>query len=232
MINAKEFDIDPSSWEVDVIHIGQFQNRLLKVKNFFSNPDKVREVGLQADFKSTIMGEISAIPGYTSRVGGVDLRFFVPFRTLLLERMAAPVTILHNHKISIFSIQKYKPGTECRTMSMYPHVDWIHYAAVVPLNTNEELEGTDNGTGFCRHIETGMEHICSDINYRHLRARNMDVTMTVLDPSTYDRKGWELYHIEPHEYNTLLLYEGNVWHIPYFNTNWKCDRITFNGFLK
>ena len=37
MINAKEFDIDPSSWEVDVIHIGQSQNRLLKVKNFFSN---------------------------------------------------------------------------------------------------------------------------------------------------------------------------------------------------
>ena len=150
----------------------------------------------------------------------------------MLERMEAPMSILHNPRLSIFTFQKYEPGTQCRTTSMWPHVDWMHYACVLSLNTNEELEGTDSGTGFCRHIETNMEHTCSDINYRHRRARNMDETMTTLDPSTFDRDGWELYHIEPHEYNTLLMYEGNVWHLPYFNLDWKCDRITFNGFLK
>ena len=46
MINARDFDIDPSSWEVDVLHIGQSQNRLVKIRNFFSNPDKVREIGM------------------------------------------------------------------------------------------------------------------------------------------------------------------------------------------
>lgn len=232
MINARDFDIDPSSWEVDVLHVGQSQNRLVKIRNFFSNPDKVREIGMQAELKSTIMGEVSSIPGYTGRIGGVDMKFFTNFRTPILERMAAPMTILHNPKLSIFTIQRYKPGTECRVMSMYPHVDWMHYACVLSLNTEEELAGTDSGTGFCRQIETGMEHTCSDINYRHLRARNMNESMTTLDPSTFDRKGWELYHIEPHQYNTLLIYEGNVWHIPYFNTDWKCDRLTFNGFLK
>ena len=232
MINAKDFGIDPSLWEVDVLHVGLSKNRLLKVRNFFSNPDEVRDFGLHAELKSTIMGEVSAIPGYTKRIGGVDMRFFTQFRDLILQRMSAPMSILHNPKLSIFTIQSYKPGTECRVMSMYPHVDWIHYACVLSLNTPEELEGTDSGTGFCRHIETSMEHTCSDINYRHLRARNMDESMTTLDPINFDRKGWELYHVEPHEYNTLLIYEGNVWHITYFNTNWKCDRLTFNGFLK
>jgi len=46
MIDAKQFNIDPSLWGVDVFHIGQSQTRLIKVKNFFSNPDKVREVAL------------------------------------------------------------------------------------------------------------------------------------------------------------------------------------------
>ena len=232
MIDAREFDIDLSSWEVDVIHIGQSQTRLLKIKNFFSNPDKVRDVALNADLKSTIMGEKSSTPGYISRMGGVDLKFFTPFRDILYDKMNAPRLILHNPKTSIFTIQKYKPGELCRTTSMYPHVDWMHYACVLSLNTNEELEGTDSGTAFCKHISTNMEHTCSDINYRHERVRNQDQTMVPLDPSTFDRCGWITYHVEPHEYNTLLMYEGNVWHTPYFNTNWKCDRLTFNGFLK
>ena len=62
MINARDFDIDPSSWEVDVLHIGQSQNRLVKIKNFFSNPEKVREIGMQAELKRTIMGEVSSSP--------------------------------------------------------------------------------------------------------------------------------------------------------------------------
>ena len=63
MIDAREFDIDLSSWEVDVIHIGQDQNRLIKIKNFFSNPDKVRETALNANLKNTIKGEVSSVPG-------------------------------------------------------------------------------------------------------------------------------------------------------------------------
>ena len=232
MINARDFDIDPSSWEVDVFHIGQSQNRLTKIKNFFSNPDEVRDIALKADLKSTIMGEKSSVPGYTSRIGGVNMKFFSPFREFLFEKMNAQESILHNPRLSIFTIQKYKPGELCRTMSMYPHVDWLHYACVLSLNTNEELEGTDSGTAFCRHISTNMEHTCSDMNYRHGRARNKDETMVPLDPSTFDRCGWLTYHIEPHEYNTLLMYEGKVCHTPYFNTNWNCDRLTFNGFLK
>ena len=78
MINAKDFDIDLSSWEVDVFHIGQSQNRIIKIKNFFSNPDKVRDIALEADLKNTIMGEVSSVPGYVSRVGGVDMKFFSP----------------------------------------------------------------------------------------------------------------------------------------------------------
>ena len=232
MINAKEFYIDPSSWEVDVIHVGQSQNRLLKIKNFFSNPDEVREISLQAELKSTIMGEKSSTPGYISRIGNVDMMFLSPIKEILHEKMGASRLILHNPKNCIFTIQKYKPGELCRTTSMYPHIDWMHYACVLSLNTNEELKGTESSTAFCRHIETNMEHSCSDMNYRHDRVRNQDQDMVSLDPSTFDRKGWVTYHKELHEYNTLVLYEGNIWHTPYFNTDWKCDRLTFNGFLK
>ena len=232
MINAREFDIDPSLWGVDIFHIGQSQNRIIKVKNFFSNPNKVRDIALQAELQSTIMGEKSSTPGYISRIGGVDIKFFTPFKDLLHEKMGATRLILHNPKNCIFTIQKYKPGELCRTTSMYPHIDWMHYACVLSLNTDEELKGTESGTAFCRHVETEMEHSCSDTNYRHDRVRNQDQTMVPLDPKNFIREGWNTYSVVPHEYNTLVLYEGNVWHTPYFNTNWKCDRLTFNGFLK
>lgn len=232
MINAKEFDIDLSSWEVDVLHVGRCQNRLIKIKNFFSNPDKVREIALNANFKNSIKGEVSSVPGYVSRIGGVDGKFFSPFRDILYDKMKTTNLVLHNPKSSVFTFQKYKPGELCRTSSLYPHVDWQHYACVLSLNTNEELEGTESGTAFCRNVSTNMEHICSDLNYRYDRVSNKDQTMVPLDPSTFDRCGWLTYHIEPHEYNTLLMYEGKVCHTPYFNTNWNCDRITFNGFLK
>lgn len=232
MINSREFNIDLSLWEVDVKTIGQSQNRIIKIKNFFSNPNKVREIALQAELKSTIMGEKSSTPGYISRIGNVDMMFLSSFKEILHEKMDASRLILHNPKNCIFTIQKYKPGELCRTTSMYPHVDWMHYACVLGLNTNEELEGTESSTAFCRNIVTNMEHTCSDMNYRHNRARNQDNTMVPLDPSTFDKCGWLTYHKEPHEYNTLLMYEGNLWHTPYFNTNWICDRLTFNGFLK
>lgn len=232
MIDAKEMNIDPSLWGIDVIHIGQSKTRIVKVKNFFSNPDRVREIALQADLKCTIMGETSYTPGYVGRIGNITTEFFKNFVDIARSNLQPSITILHNPKISMFTIQRYKPGELCMTTSLYPHVDRLHYACVLSLNTNEELSGTDSGTSFCRHIETNMEHTCSDMNYRHDRARNQDRTMVPLDPSTFVREGWETYHTEPHEYNTLLLYEGNVWHTPYFNTNWSCDRITFNGFLK
>ena len=38
--------------------------------------------------------------------------------------------------------------------------------------------------------------------------------------------------VEKHEFNTLLVYEGRMWHSPYFRQEgWDVDRLTFNAFL-
>ena len=94
------------------------------------------------------MGEVSSVPGYVSRIGGIDMKFFSPFRDIIYDKMKTTNLVLHNPKSSMFTFQKYKPGELCRTSSLYPHVDWQHYACVLSLNTNEELEGTESGTAF------------------------------------------------------------------------------------
>lgn len=232
MINSADLIINPSNWRVDTIHIGNSKTRILKIKNFFDNPDKVRDICLSSNFVSTVMGEYSALSGYMVRIGNVTTNFFKPFTEALQKYMDASPYILQVPNRSIFTFQKYEPGSLCRTMSLYPHIDRLYYACVLSLNTSTELEHTESGTAFCRHVETNMEYACSDINYRHSRVQNYNQEMVVLDPSSFERSGWEIYHIESHEYNSLLMYEGNVWHTPYFNSNWNCDRITFNGFMK
>ena len=100
------------------------------------------------------------------------------------------------------------------------------------LNFNEEMSDAQSGTAFWRSKEFQEEFVSSDKNYRGSRILNKINAYVNFDPSQYKSKDWERYHVEPHEFNTLLLYEGRLWHSPYFRQEgWGTNRLTFNAFL-
>ena len=75
--------LHPKDWEVEQLHIGKAKNRVIKVKNFFVNPEEVRAYAQSADYVSTVNGEFSNLPGYVSKLGHVANQLLPQFRFLL-----------------------------------------------------------------------------------------------------------------------------------------------------
>ena len=75
-----------------------------------------------------------------------------------------------------------------------------------------EYSGDDNGTAFWRSKITGEEHIAKDFNYRQMGEHSGFIPHgeTLLDPSSVTINNWERYYLAKHEYNTMVMYEGNV----------------------
>ena len=70
MIDPNEiFALDQFNWRVMNYEIGDSNNRILVIRNFFKNPDKLREYEESVDYVDTINGQVSGIPGYLRRVG-------------------------------------------------------------------------------------------------------------------------------------------------------------------
>lgn len=224
--------LHPKDWEVEQLHIGKAKNRVIKIKNFFVNPEQVRAYAMAADYVSTVNGEFSNLPGYVSRLGHVANQLLPQFRFILNNYFEASKKVMKDPEFSHFTFQSYEVQEKCRMCSLTPHTDDTHYAAVLSLNHDEEMEDTDNGTAFWRHAEYDEEFVSSDKNYRIERIVNKVNAFVNFDPSNYKTKHWERYHIEKHEFNTLLVYEGRMWHSPYFRqSGWDTNRLTFNAFL-
>jgi hypothetical protein len=223
----------PSNWEVEQKHIGKSKNRILRVKNFFVNPEEIRAYALATEYVSTLMGEHTNLPGYIHNIGLPSKQLHEPFSYLCKTYFGASKSLMAIPAYSTFTFQMYEVFEKCRLMSLIPHTDDTHYACVMSLNTLEESEGTHSGTAFFRYEETDEEFLASDRNYRVERVQNKIQAMVNFDPSSLKLKDWDRYHIEPHEYNTLVLYEGKLWHSPYYiQEHWKANRLTFNAFLK
>ena len=224
--------LHPKDWEVEQLHIGKAKNRVIKIKNFFVNPEQGRAYAMAADYVSTVDGEFSNLPGYVSRLGHVANQLLPQFRFILSNYFEASKKVMKDPEFSHFTFQSYEVEKKCRMCSLTPHTDDTHYAAVLALNYDEEMDGTDNGTAFWRHAEYDEEFVSSDKNYRIERIVNKVNAYVNFDPSKYKTKHWERYHVEKHEFNTLLVYEGRMWHSPYFRQEgWDVDRLTFNAFL-
>tara|TARA_B100000287_G_scaffold18242_1_gene18285 strand:+ start:6647 stop:7357 length:711 start_codon:yes stop_codon:yes gene_type:complete len=223
----------PKNWEVEQLHIGTSKNRIIKIKNFFENPEQVRAYAQSADYVNTVGGQFSNLPGFVSKIGHLSHQFYPNFKFLLSTYFEADKKVMMHPEFSHFTFQMYEVQEKCRMCSLAPHTDDTHYAAVLPLNFDEELVESKSGTAFWRNKEFKEEFVCTDRNYRTARLSNKVNAYVNFDPSQYKSKDWERYHVEQHEYNTLLVYEGKMWHSPYFDqSGWSTNRLTFNAFLQ
>ena len=223
----------PKDWEVEQLHIGNSKNRIIKIKNWFKNPEQVRALALSGEYVCTVNGEFSNLPGNVSRIGHLSNQLYPNFKFLLSNYFEASKNILLQPEFSHFTFQSYEVQEKCRMCSLTPHTDDIHYASVLALNFDEEMADTDSGTAFWRTKDFGEEFISSDKNYRQSRVISNVNAYVNFDPSQYRSKDWERYHVEKHEFNTLMVYEGKIWHSPYFKqAGWDTNRLTFNAFLQ
>ena len=222
----------PKNWEVEQIHIGNCKNRIIKIKNFFEEPEQVRAYAQAAEYVNTVGGQFSNLPGYVCKLGNISNQFYPNFKFALATYFECDKKVMLQSEFSQFTFQMYEVQEKCRMCSLAPHTDDTHYAAVLSLNFNEEMSDAQSGTAFWRSKEFQEEFVSSDKNYRGSRILNKINAYVNFDPSQYKSKDWERYHVEPHEFNTLLLYEGRLWHSPYFRQEgWGTNRLTFNAFL-
>jgi len=225
------FAIDNIKWRISKYEIGNSKNRIVVIKNFFKNPDILTEYAKSLDYVNTIDGQISGVPGYVHRIGNGIKPLLRPLVSIATREFEAHEDfVLQNpHK---FTFQIYPVGKEVNESSLFPHVDNVRYAGVCSLNKENEYDGNDNGTALWINDKSKEEYVCKDYNYRIKRYQTKNKNKVNLDPCNIDIPEWSIYHIIPHSYNTLVLYEGNLWHSPYFNSSsWKTDRTTFNCFL-
>lgn len=229
---GKIFSLNPNYWTIREKKIGRSDNRIVVVHNFFENPLAVKEYAESLSYVNTIEGEVSGTPGFIHRIGNGITSLQEPIVQLVMHSFNASNDFRIGWDKNKYTFQSYDSLKSVRIMSLHPHVDNMKYAAVLSLNKDDEYMGDDNGTAFWRHNNTQEEYISSDLNYRAKRMVNRPPVYVKLDPSAHNFDEWTRYHIEQHHFNSLILYEGNMWHSPYFTaTKWTTNRLTFNAFL-
>lgn len=235
VINSELFNVNhPSHWEVEEKHIGNLKNKIVIVKNWFTNPEELMFFAKSVDYVDTIQGQVTNLPGYLHLIGNYKKSLYSPILYVCKQFFNSSDETMRNPEETRFSFQIYDTSQKVRFMSLFPHSDYTRYASVLSFNKEDDYDSeTPNGTAFWRYKETGEEYVCAERNYRTERIANKACSMTTFDPSQVKLKEWERYHVEPHQFNTILFYEGSLWHSPYFaKDGWKTNRLTFNAFIR
>jgi hypothetical protein len=207
IIEEKIFTIN-KNFKVYEKFIGQFNNKIIIIDNFFSFPNQVRDYALSCKY---VKEGGHSNPGYVHRTG-VNLFHFLDFTTWVKEFYYQDYRV--NQNPPIFSFQAYDKIGE-----VLPHIDEVNYAGLCCLNLNEELLDNISGTSFYRY-RTGEEY-----SKQHSYRNNIFNNSSKAD--------WEQYHIEYHKYNRFIFYESSLFHSAYWDEiRWNSEdpRLTFNTF--
>ena len=235
VIDPQLFEVNhPQHWEVEEKHIGNFKNKIVIIKNWFVNPEQLKLFAKSVDYVDTTKGQVTNLPGYLHQIGNYRNQLYSPVRFACKHYFTASDDLLRHPEQSNFTLQMYDPQDKVRFMSLYPHSDYVRYASVLSFNEDDDYDHEiPNGTAFWRIKETGEEYVTAERNYRTERIANKVQAMTSFDPANVKLKEWERYHVEPHEFNSIIFYEGALWHSPYFSKGgWHTNRLTFNAFLR
>jgi hypothetical protein len=235
VIDPKLFDVNhPSHWEVVEKHIGKSKNKIVIIKNWFVNPYELKLFAKSVDYVDTLQGQVTNLPGYLHLIYNYRKSLYGPVRYACNQYFNASEDLMRYPEETRFSFQMYDTNEKVRFMSLYPHSDYTRYASVMSFNEPDDYDSeVTNGTAFWRYRDTGEEYVTSERNYRTERIANKVNSLTTFDPSQVRLKEWERYHVEPHEFNSIIFYEGALWHSPYFDgSGWRTNRLTFNAFIR
>ena len=207
--------------------------KVIIVDDFYTNPDGVRHLGINSvSSKAFSLG----YPGFRCKLNITrDENYDQKWIQNLINNNFEEKVNLYHHTLDIvaFNLSKsskvYDWDFNMFSKACHPHIDSsseVKYAAVVFLNRENEFETGVNGTGFYKHISTGI----SDANFagekekdeifnwnRKFRGKSSPTICTdwVNDGNEY----WEMTHLAQMKYNRLVIYPSTYFHQAYYNNN-------------
>jgi hypothetical protein len=178
-------------------------DKVIVVDGFYANPDKVRDVGLANTFAN-----ISATdyPGYASRKSVTSKGL----QSTIEDLVGAPLNVDNSR----FTWGGFRFITAESGKGSVIHADVaVDWAGMVYLTPDLPL---GNGTGFFRHLETGLEGPPTDRVARSLGcADSSEFDDHVIRRVKADHSKWEMHDYVEAVYNRLILFRGEqLYHAP------------------
>ena len=213
-LNNEIFTFNYNS-KTSVIEIGNCKNKIVIYEGLFLYPDKVRDYALNTTyFKDP---NVHSNPGWQIPAAGIKK---VELAGFLLSQYREVFGTFYDSKLNIVDSLTALFHIYNKRGTPQPHIDLAMYGGLCSLNTDEENEAYQNHTYFYRLKETGQEYDVLN------QTRQEKVANSKMED-------WELYHKQPHKYNTYYFYEAQLHHTGYWNhdlEDHETPRITFNTF--
>ena len=176
------------------------------IDDFYSNPDKIRQVALKADYPQPY--DNYTYPGRNSEQNYYPLELHCQFERLL-NRKLIPSPNNGYFRISLKD-DSYKQDI---------HVDPNYeFGAVCYLNTPEQCID-EGGTSFWIHNKTKMEKCPTSTEMaKHFGyPSEHEAWWTTVYGEGLDRLKWTRYLLSPMKYNRVVLFRSDLWHSHNYN---------------
>ncbi len=220
--------------EPEVFPLGNSENVVVTVDNFYEHPEKVREIVLQTPYPIWKHNEQSR-----NFIDYYDCRHFfsVPFEQpkQIVKRIAQEIfgiEILNTDiefVTNLFKLINDQPPDS----QPHPHDDGIRLAALLTLNTDEECSG---GTAFYRPKNPRYDYMSPDsAEYEKMADEIYTMDKDWEDGTNYFSQAysteWELIDVVPAKFNRLLIYPGIYFHGAWHEHNAFKDHFRVNQVL-
>jgi hypothetical protein len=222
--------------QIRVEHIGQEQNPLLIIDNFFATPEQLVE---QACTEPGFIAQASDFyPGLRKQITGdypaQSLRTLIP---LVRETFAIAAERTAELSLCAFSLTT-TPPEKLRPIQSVPHIDThdpLQFAMVHYLCAESY-----GGTSFYRHRSTGHESINQERftqYFKILKQEVMDEQQTRFNYINGDTNLFERIYQMPVVFNRAIVYRSNQLHSGDINlqsglsTDPRAGRLTANSFF-
>lgn len=179
---------------------------IIIVDEFHSNPDKVRQIALNAEYPEPENGY--TYPGRNSKGNYYSQELHQKFETLL------------NRKLTPSSFNGYfRLSLEKDNFQQDVHVDpnW-EFGAVCYLNTEEQCID-EGGTSFWMHNKTKMEKCPTnpEMAKHYGFSSEKEAWWTTVYGEGLDRTKWTRYLLSPMKYNRIVIFRTDLWHSHNYN---------------
>lgn len=194
------------------------------VDGFYKNPDKVREMALNAEYKN--FGNIQNFPGSESKKSFYSNRIKERFETLVEN------SITVSPEKYIFG--KFRFSTKYDFAQTEVHLDYgIDWTGIVYLTKDQDSKG---GLGIYRNRILDLEKVPTEEELKIFHCHDIrEFDSKYIYTNSKLKDAWELIYEIPIKYNRLVLFKGcNYFHgiTEQFGETIENSRLTQNFFFQ
>lgn len=182
------------------------KRNIIVIDDFYSEPDKVREVALKSSYPKPDDG--NTYPGKNSQEVYYPEELHLKFEKILNKKL-----------IPSKPNGYFRLSLESDTFRQDIHVDPVwEFGAVCYLNPPEQVID-EGGTSFWIHNKTKMD-CCPHTNEEaktYGYSSEKEAWWTTVYGDGLDRTKWTRYLLSPMKYNRIVIFKSNLWHSHNYN---------------